>query len=148
MTRTKQILRSIVTATAIAGSLVAANPAGAQGDILTAKSLNEGHASAVAVAHRTGLPLDTQPASAEASCAAGKICTWKQQKFKGAKTSYTKTPGCFGPDDLPRTVSNQSGRRISIYSGASCTGQKFDLKTGTYSDTTPFNVVSIAVWGP
>ncbi|MFF1376479.1 peptidase inhibitor family I36 protein [Streptomyces sp. NPDC058308] len=94
------------------------------------------------------LPLTVSPASA-ASCPKGKVCLWLKRNFEGTHTFRKLTPGCVGTgiDAGARTVSNQSGKRISVYSEPGCYGQKVDIKTGHYSSATPFVITSVAVWG-
>ncbi|WP_353943902.1 hypothetical protein ABII15_21255 [Streptomyces sp. HUAS MG91] len=45
-------------------------------------------------------------------------------------------------------MSNQSNRRITLYSDTGCYGSHFDIKPGHYTDKTPWKVKSVAVWGP
>ncbi|MFD9905194.1 peptidase inhibitor family I36 protein [Streptomyces sp. NPDC059063] len=95
------------------------------------------------------LPFTAQPASAT-TCPRGKVCTWVKIGFGGTRSDRKLTPGCTGPglDGGARTVSNQSGKRITVYDEPGCYGQKVDIKTGHFSNPTPFVVRSIAVWGP
>lgn len=90
-----------------------------------------------------------QPASAAPVCAKGKVCTWVKRNFEGTRQNRKLTPGCYDVQSGgARTVSNQSGKRITLYSDAGCYGRKLDIKTGHFSSATPFVVTSIAVWGP
>jgi hypothetical protein len=91
------------------------------------------------------LPLTTQTASAATKCASGKICTWPKADFGGTKRTYGKDNGCYPRSG--RSVSNQSGKLITVYKDASCYGSHFDIKPGHYSDKTPWPVKSMAVWG-
>ncbi|MDX2597124.1 peptidase inhibitor family I36 protein [Streptomyces sp. WI03-4A] len=102
------------------------------------------------VALAATLPFaSVQPASAATVCAHGKVCTWLKRNFEGHRQDRKLTPGCYPVSDGGvRTVSNQSGRKITVYSDDSCYGDKLDLKSGTFTSATPFVGYSIAVWGP
>ncbi|MGW7786795.1 peptidase inhibitor family I36 protein [Streptomyces tricolor] len=90
-----------------------------------------------------------QPASAATVCAKGKVCTWLKINFEGTRQDRKLTPGCYPVSDGGvRTVSNQSGKRITVYSDDSCRGKTLDLKSGTFTSATPFVGYSIGVWGP
>ncbi|MFJ9587220.1 peptidase inhibitor family I36 protein [Streptomyces acidicola] len=92
------------------------------------------------------LPLTTaQSASAAASCASGYVCTWSKAEFAGTKHTYNKSNGCYPRSG--RSVSNQTGKLITVYREDSCYGDKFDIKTGHYSEKTPWPVKSMAVLG-
>ncbi|MEU3842027.1 peptidase inhibitor family I36 protein [Streptomyces sp. NPDC028635] len=89
-----------------------------------------------------------QPASAATVCAQGKLCTWVKANFSGNREDRT-TPehGCFPPQVRSRsirTVSNQSGKTITVYSDTSCYGSKVVIKTGQYSSSLPFAAKSIS----
>jgi hypothetical protein len=88
------------------------------------------------------------PASAAAVCPQGKLCTWVKANFSGTREDRT-TPGhgCFPPQagsSSIRTVSNQSGKTITVYSDTSCYGSKVVIKTGQYSSSLPFAGKSIS----
>ncbi|MBO1337906.1 peptidase inhibitor family I36 protein [Streptomyces sp. VRA16 Mangrove soil] len=87
------------------------------------------------------------PAAAAGRCSPGFICTWEKPHFRGLANSVPSRPGCY-EGHAARSVSNQSGHRITLYSDTGCYGSKTDLKTGHYSDNTPWKVWSVAVWGP
>lgn len=57
-----------------------------------------------------------------------------------------RSTGCFPRKG--RSVSNQTGRRISVYKGNYCKGARIDIKTGHYSAKTPWSFKSMSVWGP
>ncbi|MFF8426290.1 peptidase inhibitor family I36 protein [Streptomyces sp. NPDC016566] len=82
-----------------------------------------------------------QPASAATVCPQGKVCTWVKRNFEGARNDLKPTGhGCFpvNASDAVRTVSNQSGRTITVYSDTSCYGSELVLKTGHFSSSLPF----------
>ncbi|WP_457459935.1 peptidase inhibitor family I36 protein [Streptomyces sp. TE5632] len=83
-----------------------------------------------------------QPASAATVCPQGKVCTWVKADFSGAREDRT-TPGhgCFPPQEKSssiRTLSNQSGKSITVYSDTGCYGSTVVIKTGQYSSSLPF----------
>ncbi|MEU2385897.1 peptidase inhibitor family I36 protein [Streptomyces sp. NPDC012461] len=91
------------------------------------------------------LPLTATTASAATKCPSGKICTWTKPKFGGKKYTYNKESGCHPRSG--RSVSNQSGKRITLYKEGSCYGARFEIKPGHYTEKTPWPVQSMAVWG-
>ncbi|MEU6575611.1 peptidase inhibitor family I36 protein [Streptomyces sp. NPDC046805] len=93
------------------------------------------------------LPLTAQTASASSTCASRAVCDWTKPNFGGTKhTHRNPSPACnpWGG----RTVSNQSVHRITLYRKPSCYGDHFDIKPGHYAQSTPWEVMSIGVWGP
>lgn len=92
------------------------------------------------------LPVTTaQSASATTRCASGYVCTWSNADFGGTKHSYNNSNGCYPRSG--RSVSNQTGKLITVYREASCRGDRVDIRTGHYSERTPWRVKSMAVWG-
>ncbi|WP_216590686.1 peptidase inhibitor family I36 protein [Streptomyces brasiliscabiei] len=92
------------------------------------------------------LPLTTaQQASAATRCPSGYVCTWTQASFEGTKRTYDKSNGCYPRGG--RSVSNQTGKDITLYREASCYGDKITITTGHYSERTPWPVKSMAVLG-
>ncbi|QOV37508.1 peptidase inhibitor family I36 protein [Streptomyces ferrugineus] len=87
------------------------------------------------------LPLaSVQPASAATVCPQGKVCTWVKRNFEGNRKDRT-TPGhgCFPVQSAGvRTVSNQSGKTVTVYDDPGCWGSKVVLKTGHFSSALPF----------
>ncbi|WP_320784388.1 peptidase inhibitor family I36 protein [Streptomyces sp. CRN 30] len=84
-------------------------------------------------------------AAAASKCSGSYVCTWSKADFTGTKYSYNNDNGCYPRSG--RSVSNQTGKRITVYRDASCYGDHFDIQTGHYSAKTPWPVVSMAVWG-
>ncbi|WP_369213502.1 peptidase inhibitor family I36 protein [Streptomyces flavofungini] len=90
-----------------------------------------------------------QPASAATVCAKGKVCTWVKRNFEGTRQDRKLTPGCYPVQDPGiRTISNQSGKRVTVYSEPGCYGRTLQIKTGHFSGEIPFVGQAIAVWGP
>ncbi|MFE9475225.1 peptidase inhibitor family I36 protein [Streptomyces griseofuscus] len=93
-----------------------------------------------------------QPASAATVCPQGKVCTWVQRNFEGRRYDLNTRGdgGCFpvsasAQDDAGvRTVSNQSGKTITVWRGAGCYGTTVVLKTGHFSSSLPFVGESIS----
>lgn len=84
-----------------------------------------------------------------ASCREGSVCTWSKNDFGGTKftSRLYPEPGCNHWNG--KTVSNQSGRTIRVYSDVSCTGQYVDIQTNHWAQTVPGATInSIAVLGP
>ncbi|MEW9517424.1 peptidase inhibitor family I36 protein [Streptomyces tubercidicus] len=95
------------------------------------------------------LPLATStPASASSACRKGSVCTWSKNDFGGTKATSGLNPS---PDCYPwggKTVSNQTKRNIRVYSDASCSGKRVDIKSGHWGQTKPgATIKSIAVMG-
>ncbi|GGY44876.1 peptidase inhibitor family I36 protein [Streptomyces djakartensis] len=87
-----------------------------------------------------------QPASAATVCPQGKVCTWVKKDFDGNRKDRT-TPGhgCNPVQDGGiRTVSNQSGKTITVYSDTGCYGSTVVIRSGQYSSSLPFKGLSIS----
>jgi hypothetical protein len=92
------------------------------------------------------LPVTTaQSASAVTRCSSGYVCTWSGASFAGTKHSYNNAHGCYPRSG--RSVSNQTGKLITVYREESCYGDRIDIRSGHYSENTPWRVKSMAVWG-
>lgn len=102
------------------------------------------------VALLAALPLSLPAGSASAAtiCRSGSVCTWSGNDFAGPKRTSRVHPG---PGCYPwggKTVSNQSGRTIRVYSGGMCSGKHVDIATGHWAQTKPSaTIASIAVLG-
>ncbi|MGW2410862.1 peptidase inhibitor family I36 protein [Streptomyces tubercidicus] len=96
------------------------------------------------------LPLATSTtASASSACRKGSVCTWSKNDFGGTKATsgLNPSPGCYPWGG--KTVSNQAKRNIRVYSGASCSGKRVDIKSGHWGQTKPgATIKSVAVMGP
>ncbi len=89
-----------------------------------------------------------QPASAATVCAQGKLCTWTKVNLSGTRENRT-TPGhgCNPPQagsNSIRSLSNQSGKTITVYSDTGCYGREVVIKSGQYSSALPFAGKSIS----
>ncbi|MFG2948816.1 peptidase inhibitor family I36 protein [Streptomyces adustus] len=91
------------------------------------------------------LPLTAPSASAAPRCPSLYVCTWTKADLGGTMHTYNNDSGCYPRSG--RSVSNQTGKTITIYKEASCYGSHVDIKTGHYSANTPWPVASMAVWG-
>ncbi|MDX3635860.1 peptidase inhibitor family I36 protein [Streptomyces europaeiscabiei] len=92
------------------------------------------------------LPLTTaQTASAATKCPKNYVCSWKKASFKGTKHIHNNSSGCSPFSG--RSVSNQTGKLITVYTDESCYGDSIDIETGHYSSKTPWRFKSVAVWG-
>ncbi|MBE4738166.1 peptidase inhibitor family I36 protein [Streptomyces caniscabiei] len=92
------------------------------------------------------LPLTTaQPASAATRCPQNYACSWTSANFEGTRRLQNNSSGCNPFSG--RSVSNQTGRLITIYRDESCYGDRIDIRTGHYSANTPWRFKSVAVWG-
>ncbi|MFD9935473.1 peptidase inhibitor family I36 protein [Streptomyces massasporeus] len=92
--------------------------------------------------------VSVQPASAATVCPQGKLCTWTGANLSGTRENRT-TPGhgCFPPQarsNSIRSLSNQSGKTITVYSDTSCYGRTVVIRSGQYSDSLPFAGKSIS----
>ncbi|MGA5119952.1 peptidase inhibitor family I36 protein [Streptomyces pseudogriseolus] len=89
-----------------------------------------------------------QPASAAPVCAKGKLCTWTGANFSGTRHDRTTSAGhgCFAPGvgTSFRTISNQSGRAVTVYSDTGCYGSTVVIKNGQYSESLPFAAKSLS----
>ncbi|MEW1924973.1 peptidase inhibitor family I36 protein [Streptomyces sp. NPDC088360] len=100
------------------------------------------------VALVAAVPFTAQPAAAAARCDNGYVCVWSKPNFGGGERDRKLRPGCYGTvTGGARSVSNQSGKRITLYSDTGCYGSKVDIKTGHYSSSLPWKARSVAVWG-
>lgn len=85
-------------------------------------------------------------AAAAKRCASGWFCVWPKVNFKGKANGGTKPGVCYTPfKPAGHSVSNQTGRTIRVYAKAHCKGSHFDLRTGHYSNPTPFGVRSVTI---
>jgi len=95
------------------------------------------------------LPLTAGTASAATMCRDGSVCTWSGNDFGGTKRTsrLNPEPGCYPWGG--KTVSNQSTKKITVYSDSGCWGQEVDIQPGHWGQTKPGATInSIAVWGP
>ncbi|MDF1603826.1 peptidase inhibitor family I36 protein [Nocardioides sp. YIM 152315] len=88
------------------------------------------------------------PASAAPLCRDGSVCTWTGNDFTGTKRTSGLNPegGCYPWGG--KTVSNQSGHTITVYSKGSCYGKRVQIADGHWGQTKPgATIQSIAVNG-
>ncbi|MEU8780663.1 peptidase inhibitor family I36 protein [Streptomyces sp. NPDC048637] len=93
--------------------------------------------------------LATDTASASSVCRKGSVCTWSKNDFGGKKSTsgLNPSPGCYPWGG--KTVSNQTKKKIRVYSDVSCNGKQVDIKPGHWGQTKPgATIKSIAVLGP
>jgi hypothetical protein len=86
----------------------------------------------------------SQPAATR--CPSGWFCVWPQANFGGSWTGGASRNTCYTPFSGGRSVSNQLGARIRVYSSTGCGGSYFDLPSGNYSNPTPFSVRSVRTY--
>lgn len=88
------------------------------------------------------------PSSAATLCREGSVCTWSGNDFTGTKRTSHLNPesGCYPWGG--KTVSNQSGHPITVYSEPSCYGKRVQIADSHWAQTKPgATIESIAVNG-
>ncbi|MEV7086908.1 peptidase inhibitor family I36 protein [Streptomyces sp. NPDC093085] len=143
---TTQPRTAITTITALAGAAVGALA-------LTVLAPGTGAAAPKTTAPKTAAPA--APAPRLGACAAGELCLWAREEFKGARWTHelssTDIDSCvpLPAGSTAHSLANRTGRPVTTYQSATCdeTGE-FETYPGkgTWLPSSPYRVRAFKIW--